>query len=139
MIGASGGSGFFLLIIVAFAFLWLVLVRPQKKRQVAQRQMLDELKPGDEVVTAGGIYGEITRLGESDEDVYVRIAPTLEVRVARRAIGGVVVPPEPEGEVAEMPDEAEPVAHESAQPAGSDAGEAAVARPETGRITRPGE
>ena len=103
MIGASGGGGFFLLIILAFAFLGLVLVRPQKKRQVAQQQMLNELKPGDEVVTAGGIYGEITRLGEDDDDVYVRIAPELEVRVARRAIGGVVVPPEPEPEPEEEP------------------------------------
>src|SRR4051794_9857800 len=146
MIGASGGSGFFLLIIVAFAFLWLVLVRPQKKRQVAQRQMLNELKPGDEVVTAGGIYGEITRLGESDEDVYIRIAPTLEVRVARRAIGGGVVEPgpeeaeEPAAPAAPEEPEPEPVAHESTQAvAGSDAGEAAVARPETGRVPRPGE
>lgn len=100
MIGASGGSGFFLLIIVAFAFLWLVLVRPQKKRQIAQQQMLNELKPGDEVVTAGGIYGEITRV--EDDDVYLRIAPELEVRVARRAIGGIVAPPEPE-EAEEIP------------------------------------
>jgi preprotein translocase subunit YajC len=103
MIGASGGSGFFLLIIVAFAFLWLVLVRPQKKRQVAQQQMLNELKPGDEVVTAGGIYGEITRLDEDGEAVYVRIAPELEVKVARRAIGGVVIPPNEPEEVQESP------------------------------------
>jgi preprotein translocase subunit YajC len=96
MIGASGGSGFFLLIIVAFAFLWLVLVRPQKKRQVAQQRMLDEVKVGDEVVTAGGIYGEITE--DVGEDVMVRIAPNLEVRVARRAIGGIVEPDEPEPE-----------------------------------------
>jgi preprotein translocase subunit YajC len=96
MIGASGGSGFFLLIIVAFAFLWLVLVRPQKKRQVAQQRMLDEVKVGDEVVTAGGIYGEITE--DVGEDVMVRIAPNLEVRVARRAIGGIVKPEEPDPE-----------------------------------------
>jgi len=96
MIGASGGSGFFLLIIVAFAFLWLVLVRPQKKRQVAQQRMLDEIKVGDEVVTAGGIYGEITE--DVGDDVMVRIAPNLEVRVARRAIGGVIQPDEPEPE-----------------------------------------
>ncbi|HEY3543945.1 MAG TPA: preprotein translocase subunit YajC [Gaiellaceae bacterium] len=91
MIGASGGSGFFLLIIIAFAFLWFVLVRPQKRRQVAQQQMLDQLKAGDEVVTAGGIYGEITSLDE--EDAMVRIAPGLEVRIARRAIGGVIEKP----------------------------------------------
>ena len=96
MIGASGGSGFFLLIIAAFAFLWLVLVRPQKKRQVAQQRMLNEIKVGDEVVTAGGIYGEITE--DVGDDVMVRIAPDLEVRVARRAIGGVIQPEEPEPE-----------------------------------------
>jgi preprotein translocase subunit YajC len=87
MIGASGGGGFFLLIIVAFAFLWFVLVRPQKRRQVEQQRMLDDLQPGDDVVTAGGIYGEITRI-EEDGDVMLRIAPGLEVKVARRAIGG---------------------------------------------------
>jgi len=95
MIGASGGgSGFFLLIILAFAFLWLVLVRPQKKRQVAQQRMLSEVKVGDEVVTAGGIYGRVTQ--DVGDDVMLRIAPDLEVRVARRAIGGVVPPDEPD-------------------------------------------
>ena len=96
MIGASGGSGFFLLIILAFAFLWLVLVRPQKKRQLAQQRMLDEIKVGDEVVTAGGIYGEVTE--DVGDDVMVRIAPNLEVKVARRAIGGIIQPEEPEPE-----------------------------------------
>lgn len=97
MIGASGGgSSFFLLIILAFGFLWLVLVRPQKKRQLAQQRMLNEIKVGDQVVTAGGIYGEVTQ--DVGDDVMVRIAPNLEVRVARRAIGGVIPPDEPEAE-----------------------------------------
>jgi len=97
MIGAgSGGSGFFLLIILAFGFLWLVLVRPQKKRQLAQQQMLAEIKVGDEVVTAGGIYGEVTE--DAGDDVMVRIAPNVEVRIARRAIGGVIPPAAPDEE-----------------------------------------
>ena len=77
----------FLILIVAFAFLWLVLVRPQKRRQVEVRRMLEALEVGDEVLTAGGIYGTIVRLDESE--VTVEIAPQLEVRVARRAIAGV--------------------------------------------------
>jgi preprotein translocase subunit YajC len=97
-IGASGGSGFFLLIIVAFAFLWFVLIRPQKKRQVQTQQMLNELRIGDEVVTAGGIYGEITSVDEEADDVMVRIAPQLEVKVARKAIAGVLTAPEPQPE-----------------------------------------
>jgi preprotein translocase subunit YajC len=103
MIGAGGGgSSFFLLIILAFGFLWLVLVRPQKKRQLAQQRMLQEVKVGDEVVTAGGIYGEVTQ--DVGDDVMVRIAPNLEVRIARRAIGGVIPPDEPETEPATEPE-----------------------------------
>jgi preprotein translocase subunit YajC len=98
-----GGAGFFL-IIIAFGFLYFVLVRPQKKRQLAQMRMLNELAVGDEIVTAGGIYGEIVGLG--DEDVKVRIAPDIEVRVARRAIASVTPPASESGEL-EAPDEPE--------------------------------
>ena len=87
------GPGF-LLILVAFAFLYFVLIRPQKKRQLQSRQMLDTIKVGDEVVTAAGIYGRVTEL--QDADIMVEIAPNVTVRVARRAIGGVVPPAEPE-------------------------------------------
>ncbi len=81
-------SSGFLLIIVAFAFLYFVLVRPQRRRQLASQRMLSTLEVGDEVVTAGGIYGEVTEL--HDEDVTVEIAPDVRVRVARRAIGAVI-------------------------------------------------
>ena len=78
-------SGFgFLLIILAFFFLWLVLVRPQKRRQTVQQRMLDDLRLGDEVITAGGLHAEITELG--DDVLRVRIAPTVEVELDRRAV-----------------------------------------------------
>jgi preprotein translocase subunit YajC len=96
-----GGAGFFL-IIIAFGFLYFVLVRPQKKRQVAAQRLLNDLEVGDEVVTAGGLYGEIVSLGE--EDLTLRIAPELDVRVARRAIAGVT-PRAPEPAELEAPDE----------------------------------
>ena len=94
------GPGF-LLIIVAFAFLYFVIVRPQKKRQLQSREMLSSLTVGAEVVTAGGIYGRVTEL--HDDDVMVEIAPQLSVRVARRAIASVLPPAE-----AEVAEEAEP-------------------------------
>ncbi|HEY5059435.1 MAG TPA: preprotein translocase subunit YajC [Gaiellaceae bacterium] len=80
----------FLIIIVAFAFLYFVLIRPQKRRQVQSQQMIRSLEVGDEIVTAGGIYGRITALHE--DDVIVEIAPQLEVRVAKRAVGAVIEP-----------------------------------------------
>ena len=88
IIGASGGgSGILFIIVIAFLLLWLIVVRPQKRRQNQQQQMISELQVGDEVLTAGGIYGTVLEL---DEDlVTVEIAPNTVVRVARRAIAGV--------------------------------------------------
>jgi preprotein translocase subunit YajC len=100
-----GGSGFFL-IIIAFVFLYFVLVRPQKRRQLQQQKMLSDVKVGDEIVTAGGMYGEIREL--HDDDVLVRIAPELDVRVARRAIAGVITPDPEELEAPEEPDSTGP-------------------------------
>jgi preprotein translocase subunit YajC len=77
-----------LLIVVAFAFLWLVVMRPQKRRRLEQQQMLESLRTGDEVLTAGGLYGRVT--GVREDEVTLEIAPDLEVRVARRAVAGVV-------------------------------------------------
>ena len=102
------GSGGFLIIIVAFAFLYFVLVRPQKRRQVEQARLLGNLEVGDEVVTAGGIYGHIKSI--DGDDLMVEIAPQLEVRVARRAIGGVVK---------SEPEEAEEDGAEELQPTGA--------------------
>jgi preprotein translocase subunit YajC len=85
------GPGF-LLIVVAFAFLYFVLIRPQKKRQLQSRQLLDTIKVGDEVVTAAGIYGRVAEL--LDGDIMVDIAPQVRVKVARRAIGAVIPPAE---------------------------------------------
>ena len=101
IIAASGGSGFFLIIIVAFAVLWLVVVRPQRRRQTQQQQLMSDLRVGDEVLTAGGIYGTVS--GIDEDQVTVEIAPKTEVRVARRAIAGVTHEDEP-GETVEAAD-----------------------------------
>jgi preprotein translocase subunit YajC len=81
-------SGFLLIIAIGALFIWLAFVRPQKRQQQQQHAMWESLELGDEVVTAGGIYGEITEF--EGDDLVVRIAPEVEVRIARRAIGGVV-------------------------------------------------
>jgi preprotein translocase subunit YajC len=105
IIAASSGPGF-LFIIIAFLLLYLIVVRPQKRRQTQQQQMISELRIGDEVLTAGGIYGTVSQLEE--DLVTVEIAPHTEVRVARRAIAGVTREPEDEedGEI-EEPEEPE--------------------------------
>jgi preprotein translocase subunit YajC len=96
-----------LLVIVAlFVVFWLLLIRPQRRRQRAQEDMLGRLRVGDEIVTAGGLYGDITAI-EGDE-VYVEIADGVEVRVARRAVAGV------------LPDEDDEPEEDDAEPDGPD-------------------
>jgi preprotein translocase subunit YajC len=109
IIGASGGSGFLFIIVIAFLLLYLIVVRPQKRRQNAQQQLVSDLRVGDEVLTAGGIYGTITQV--DDDRVTVEIAPKLEVQVSRRAIAGVTREPE-EPEVEESDEGEEPDADE---------------------------
>jgi preprotein translocase subunit YajC len=106
IIGASsGGSGFIFIVIIAVLVVWLIFVRPQRKKQSQQQQMVNELNVGDEVLTAGGIYGTITEL--DDDQITVEIAPQTKVRVARRAIAGVLTEPEPEEPEPEEPSEPE--------------------------------
>jgi preprotein translocase subunit YajC len=116
IIGASSsGSGFIFIVVIAVLVIWLIFVRPQRKKQTQQQQMVSELGLGDEVLTAGGIYGTIVEL--DDEQVTVEIAPQTQVRVARRAIAGVITEPEPEAAESEEPEEPESSAAESSEQA----------------------
>jgi preprotein translocase subunit YajC len=96
LIAASSGPGFLFIVVIGGLLLWLIVVRPQKKRQSRQQQLLEELNVGDEVLTAGGIYGTISEIDE--DEVTVEIAPQTRVRVARRAIAGVTRGEEPEND-----------------------------------------
>jgi preprotein translocase subunit YajC len=110
VIAASSGPGFLFIIVIGFLLIWLIVVRPQKRRQNQQQQMLQELNVGDEVLTAGGIYGTVSAVDENE--VTVEIAPNTQVRVARRAIAGITRD-EPEDEEPEGHDEHdEPAEHE---------------------------
>lgn len=70
----------------------LVLLMRQQQRRLRQHQVLiSSIEVGDEVVTTSGIFGTITSLG--DETAQLEVAPGLELKVAKRAIGGIVGPP----------------------------------------------
>ena len=84
---AGGGDpGFigFLPIILMFVLLYFLMIRPQMKRSKEQKAMIEALQKGDEVVTAGGIVGRITKLGE--QYVTVEVAPNTEIVMQRSAV-----------------------------------------------------
>ena len=80
-----------ILLAAMFALLWALLIRPQRAQADEQQQLLASIEPGDEVLTVGGIYGIVHEIDEED-DLIVEIAEGIRVRVARRAVAGVVKP-----------------------------------------------
>jgi len=84
----------FIVILAMLALLWVLLVRPRQRQMRVQQQQLGALEVGDEIVTAGGLYGTVRRI--DDDEVRVEIAPELQVRIAKRAIAGVLTEKQPE-------------------------------------------
>lgn len=70
------------------AVIWFLLIRPQRQRQAAHRELMSELAPRDEVLTAGGVFGTVRSI--ADDHVLLEIAPGTEVRVAKQAVTGVL-------------------------------------------------
>nr|WP_311526387.1 preprotein translocase subunit YajC [uncultured Ralstonia sp.] len=86
--GAAGGLMSFLPIILMFVVLWFIMIRPQMKRQKETKTMLEALAKGDEVVTAGGILGRVTKVAE--QYVTVEIAANTEITVQKSAVTTVL-------------------------------------------------
>lgn len=74
----------FALILVVFYFL---LIRPQQKKAKETQDMLDNLKVGDPIISTGGIHGKIVKLGDSE--LQVEIAPKVQIKLLRSAVGQV--------------------------------------------------
>jgi preprotein translocase subunit YajC len=81
--GDSGLLGF-LPIILMFALLYFLMIRPQMKRAKETKAMIEALQKGDEVITAGGVVGRISKLG--DQYITLEIAPNTEIVVQRSAV-----------------------------------------------------
>jgi preprotein translocase subunit YajC len=71
-------------LLLMFAVLYFIMIRPQMKRQKETKAMLDALQKGDEVATAGGILGKITSINESMIDL--QIASNVTIQVQRHAV-----------------------------------------------------
>jgi preprotein translocase subunit YajC len=88
---------------VILGLFWLLLVRPQRTGARRQLELLASLEEGDEIVSAGGLYGVIRRI--DGEELEVEIAEGLVVRMARGAVAGIVETEDPDaqagGEAAE--------------------------------------
>lgn len=84
----------FIFFLVLLVFMYVLLIRPQRQQAKRHQEMLSSIAVGDEVITAGGLYGEVT--GIDDERVQLEIDADVKIAVARRAIASLVPPEERE-------------------------------------------
>ena len=94
--GAGGAAAFaqFIPLVLIFAIMYFLLIRPQQKKLRDHQTMVGALRRGDQVVTAGGIRGKVTKVFD-DADAEVEIAEGVKVRVVKSTISQVVSKTEP--------------------------------------------
>ena len=81
-----GTWGMVIFLVAIFAIMYFLMIRPRQKQQKAQEEMMRELRVGEKVIIAGGIYGQIERLGE--DTVILKIESGATMKVARSSILG---------------------------------------------------
>jgi preprotein translocase subunit YajC len=95
--GGAGAEGFLvqlLPLILIFVIFYFLLIRPQQKRAKEHRQMVENLRRGDQVILAGGIYGKVTKVRDDDE-AEVEVSDGVRLRVVKSTVAQVVSKTEP--------------------------------------------
>ena len=77
-------------LIFIFAIMYFLLIRPQQQRMKQHKQMVDNVRRGDTVVTAGGIVGKVTKVGaDGDSEITVEIADNVQIKVVKSTLSEV--------------------------------------------------
>ncbi len=105
---------FIIVLVAMLALMYFLLIRPQRAQQRRAQDMLSRLRPGDEVITVGGIYGDVVEVEE--EKVVLEIAEDVHIEVTRRAIANIVPPEVEVGEGDEEEVELEPAVERPEEP-----------------------
>ena len=92
--GAAAGLGSFIPLILIFAIMYFLLIRPQQKKMKEHKAMVAALRRGDQVVTQGGVIGKVSKV-KDDNEVEVEIAEGVKVRVVRATITQVLSKTDP--------------------------------------------
>ena len=95
--GAGSAFGSLIPLILIFAIMYFLLIRPQQKKVKEHAKMVDALRRGDQVVTAGGLIGKVAKVKE-DNEVEVELAQGVKVRVVKTTISQVLSKTEPASE-----------------------------------------
>ena len=97
---AAGGAAAnpivqFLPLILIFAIMYFLMIRPQQKKAKEHKAMVEALRRGDQVITQGGVIGKVSRVKEGENEVEVEIAEGVKVRIVKSTIVQVLNKTEP--------------------------------------------
>ncbi len=84
--GQGNPFAMFLPLILIFLIMWLLIFRPQARKQKQHQKMLEEMQTGDRVVTAGGIYGTVKGLKKENRVVILEIADNTKIDIVKSSI-----------------------------------------------------
>ena len=88
--GAANPFALWLPIILIFAIMYFLIFRPQAKKQKQQRMMIEALKKGDKIITAGGIYGVIVGVKEKENTILVKIDDNTKIELTKGSVAQVI-------------------------------------------------
>ncbi len=105
--GGTGGDLFAMIVplILIMAVFWFLLIRPQQKKAKEHQELIQSIRRGDVVATAGGMIGKVARVVD-DNEILLEVADNVRMRFQKQAISEVRAKGEPVS--AETPDEAKP-------------------------------
>lgn len=89
---AGGGASSLIMMVIIFAIFYFILIRPQQTKMKEHKKMVTELKKGDRIITAGGMYGTVENT--TTETLTIKIAEGVKVKITRGSVGTVVKPEE---------------------------------------------
>ncbi len=84
----GGAFAQFIPILIMFVIIYFLLIRPQQKKMKEHREMMNNIKKGDKVVTSGGIYGTVTAVSETT--LNLEIADKLEIKLDKACVNTVL-------------------------------------------------
>jgi preprotein translocase subunit YajC len=92
--GGNGGNTFlsFLPLVLIILIMYLLILRPQAKKQKERQRMLDSVKKGDQVVTAGGIHGKVVATKDDEKVLIVKVDENVKLEIERTAITSIKRP-----------------------------------------------
>jgi preprotein translocase subunit YajC len=79
--------------ILIFVIFYLLIIMPSRKRQRRHQEMVQQLKPGDKIVTSGGIHGTV--MGVQKDKIELKIASNVKIEIAKNAVGTILTTPKP--------------------------------------------